>query len=169
MRLGPRGHRLRFHSGTADLSNSRRNDRSNDRGDDRRYETIPLPGNCLNEPRFLGVVLQNLPDLPDRAVDTVVRVEIDILPPNPFDQLFTGHNQSPLLHEELQNFHGDALNLENPTEAAQLAGRAIELEVVPKFERILDFGWFQRHKGYLTVSSVFYPILNMLNIIIVFN
>jgi hypothetical protein len=78
-----------------------------------------VPGHCLNESGVLGVILQRLAKLPDRAPDAVVSVEKNTVAPNPRDDFFPGDNLVPPLNEEDQHLQRDALQLHHLLAAAQ--------------------------------------------------
>ena len=69
---------------------------SNDQGD----EAISLPGHGLYESRGLGVTLQGLTKLTDRAPDTVVGVQESTIAPNPGNDLIPGNNLVSVFKQE---------------------------------------------------------------------
>jgi len=79
--------------------------------DYRRYEPISSPGDGLYETRSLGIVLQDLSDLPDRAIDAVIGVKENPFAPNPLDNLFPADELPPALQQQQENFSWDALQL----------------------------------------------------------
>ena len=89
---------------------------------------------------MFGIVLQDLPDFPNRAVDAVVDVEVNLLPPNPLDDLLPRDQLPAVLGEEQQNLHGNALQLERLAGASELVGAGVELEAFAKLESVL---WVQ--------------------------
>jgi hypothetical protein len=66
----------------------------------RRDEAIPTPGHGLYEPWCLGVILQDLTKLADRAPDTVVGIQENALAPNPGNDLIPGNNLVPVLKQK---------------------------------------------------------------------
>ena len=83
---------------------------------------LGVSASFLNKARLVGIVFKDLPDLPDRAVDGIVRVEEGVLSPDFLHNLFAAYQLSPVLHQEEESFHGDSFQLDQPAGAAQLAG-----------------------------------------------
>ena len=90
---------------------------SSDRSD-RRDEAIPLSGDCLYESWALGVILQRLTKLPDRAPDAVVGIEENTFAPNPRDDFVPGDNPVLVLNQQDKYLQRDALQLQDMTAAA---------------------------------------------------
>ena|SRR5215467_12596489 len=84
----------------------------------RRNESIALPGDCLYEMRLLGIVAQDLADLSYSAVDAVVSIEKNALPPNPFGDLVPANNLPSLFNEEEQNLQRNTLEFEHTSGTA---------------------------------------------------
>ena len=98
----------------------------------RCHETVSLPGNCLDETGLFGIVFQNGSNFSDRTVNAVVRIEEDLLPPDPLRNLLAADKLTPLLDQEQQNFHRDALKFEHTTAPTQRVGLCVELEILCK-------------------------------------
>ena len=91
---------------------------SNDQGD----EAISLPGHGLYESRGLGVILQDLTKLADRAPDTVVSVEESALAPHPGNDLIPGNNLVSMFKQEEKDLERDALQLQRMNATVSLRG-----------------------------------------------
>ncbi len=118
---------------------------SNDQGD----EAIPLPGHGLYESRGLGVILQDLTKLTDRAPDTVVRVQESALAPNPGNDLIPGNNLVPVFKQKEKDLERDALQLQRMTATAQPPGMQIKLEAFAEPDRLLQSCWLGSHGTHL--------------------
>ena len=79
---------------------------------------------------MFGVVPQDLPNLANRSIDAVVGIEEDPFTPDPVDYLLAGYKLSMLRHQQQEQFHGNALQLQRSTVAAQLEGPGIEIEIL---------------------------------------
>jgi hypothetical protein len=82
-------------------------------------EAIPLPGDGLYEPWGLGVILQDLAKLADRAADTVVGIQKDTLAPYPGNDLIPGNNLVPVLKKKEKDLEWDALQFQHMTATTQ--------------------------------------------------
>jgi hypothetical protein len=102
---------------------------------------ISPAGDGLYEARLFGVILQDLADLTDRAVDAVVGIEEDVLTPYPLYDVFPADDLSFLLDEDGENFRGNALQLKDATGTAQCRGGEIELEVLAKSDQTRNSDW----------------------------
>jgi hypothetical protein len=60
----------------------------------------------LYESRALGVILQRLPKLPDRAPDAVVGIEENTFAPNPRDDFVAGDSLVLVLNEQDKYLQG---------------------------------------------------------------
>src|SRR5713101_4089338 len=87
-------------------------------------KTITFSGDGLYETWSFGVVLEDLTDLANRAIDAVVRIKEDALAPDPIDDLVPGDELAPLLHQQEQKLHRDAFELEHTSRETQLIKRA---------------------------------------------
>ena len=106
-------------------------------GADQRDEAIPLSGHCLYESRGLGVILQDLTKLPDRAPDAVVGIEENTLAPNPRDDFVPGNNLVPVLKQQEKDLQRDTLQLQHMTAAAQPPGTEVKLITFAEPDRLL--------------------------------
>src|SRR6185503_7859392 len=102
------------------------------RTENRGHEAIPSTGNRLNETGLLGIVLEDLADLADGAVDAVVNIEEGGLAPDPLGDLLPADQLSRLFSQEQENVQWDPLQLEQPTPAPELISRAIQLQLIAK-------------------------------------
>ena len=100
------------------------------RTEDRRHEAIPSAGNGLNETGLLGIVLEDLADLADGAVDAVVHVEEGALAPDPLGDLLPADQLARPLGQEQENLQRDPLELERPARAPELVSRAVQLQLL---------------------------------------
>jgi hypothetical protein len=83
-----------------------------------RDKPIPLSGDCLDELRLLGIVLQDLPNFADRTPDAVVSIEKSPPAPNACDN-FVARNRVPrMLDKQNQDFQGNTLELQHAIAAA---------------------------------------------------
>ena len=98
--------------------------------EDRRHEAIPSAGDGLNETGLLGIVLEDLPDLADGAVDAVVHVQVGALAPDPLGDLLPGDQLARPLGQEQEDLQRDPLELERPARAPELVGRAVQLQLL---------------------------------------
>ena len=103
---------------------------------DHGNEAVSPSGDGLHESRSLGVVLQYLANLADGGVDAVVGVEEDVLAPNPFYDLVTGHELPSSFNQEEQQLHGNSFQLERPAGAAQFVGAHVQVEILAELDRI---------------------------------
>ena len=79
------------------------------------YETISPSDNGLNVVRLIRIIVESLPEFPNRSIDAVVGVEKDVLTPNPLNNLFTCNKLRASLDEEQEQFHGNAPQLNGLT------------------------------------------------------
>jgi hypothetical protein len=79
-----------------------------------------------------GIVLQDLPDLADGAIDTVIGIEGYALSPDSLDDLLARNQLASLLHQQEQEFHGNAFQLEHTVGTTQLVGAQVELKILPE-------------------------------------
>jgi hypothetical protein len=107
---------------------SRRNRRLHD-------EAIAEAGDGLDEARVIGVVVEGVADLADRAVDAVVGVGEDALAPDLLHDLLAAHQLAGLLREKQQDLHRDALEPQRAAGAAQLPCPRVELEAIAEANR----------------------------------
>src|SRR5579884_634428 len=68
--------------------------------DYRSNESITLSCDRLNETRVLGIVSQRLSHLAYSGVDAVVAIEINVLSPDPPQDLFPADELAPVLDQE---------------------------------------------------------------------
>src|SRR5262249_34864462 len=85
---------------------------------------------------LVGIVSQDLADLPDRDVDAVVDVEEGALTPDPVGNLVAGDDLAVLFRQQDQDLERNAFHVERPAAPAQLEASEIELEVLSETE-----GW----------------------------
>ena len=88
----------------------------------------PCPVTVCMKPRGLGVILQDLTKLADRAPDTVVGVQEGALAPNPGNDLIPGNNLVSVFKQKEKDLERDALQLQRMTATAQPSGMQIKLE-----------------------------------------
>ena len=112
---------------------------------DQRDEAIPLSGHCFYESRALGVILQRLPKLADRAPDTVVGIQENTLSPNPGNDFVPGDNLVLVLNEQDKYLQGDTLQLQDVTAAAQPPGTEVKLITIAEPDRLVFFDWGRTH------------------------
>ena len=74
---------------------------------------VSHPSDRMHESRLLGIVLQHLSQLAHGRVDAVIRVQEHILAPDPFHDLIPRYQLSPALHQQKQQFHWDAGQLQS--------------------------------------------------------
>src|SRR4029077_13396982 len=106
-----------------------------------RNETVSPAHYGLHESRLFGIVVKDLADLANRAIDAVVRIEENALTPNPLDDQLPADELPPMFHQEEQQFRRNALQLEQAAAAAQLVAAEVKLKIVSKFERFRNSGW----------------------------
>ena len=94
---------------------------------------------------LLGIVTQDLPDFPNRAIDAVVGIQVVTLPPDPLRDLLPADELSPMLRQEKEYLHGDTLQLERAARAEQLICSRIQLEVVAEVDRFRDLRGIGSH------------------------
>jgi hypothetical protein len=80
--------------------------------DDGTNKSVALSGECLNKRRAFWVVLKCPTNLPDRGIDAVVDVHEDVLAPQSFDDFAAGDEPPLAFHQEHEEFHGNALQLD---------------------------------------------------------
>ena len=112
---------------------------------DRRDEAIPLPGHGLYETWGLGVILQDLTKLADRAPDTVVGIQENALAPNPGNDLIPGNNLVLVLKQKEKNLERDALEFEHMTATAQSPRTQVKLVAFAEPDRLLHYNWLGSH------------------------
>src|ERR1700722_7713240 len=103
--------------------------------DNRGNKTVSVPGNSSYEARVFGIVSEDLPDLPDSAVNAVVGVEKSSFPPDAFDDLVPCNQLAIPLNQKDEDFRGDPLEFQEATRAAESLGTRIELEIVSESDR----------------------------------
>jgi hypothetical protein len=81
----------------------------------------------LHEVRLVGIAPQSLSHFADCGVDAAVRRQMNVLTPNPFDNLVAGDQLAPLLHEKQQKLHGNAFELQPPARTAKFVAANIQL------------------------------------------
>ena len=108
-------------------------------------EAIPPARDGLDESGVIGVIPEDAAELADGPVDAVVGIEEDLLPPDPLRDLFPGDQLSSSFHQQKQQIHRDALQLEHSAGAAQLVGPRVELEILPQSDRFLGPCRLGRH------------------------
>ena len=77
----------------------------------RRNESIPSSGHGLDKPRGFGVVLKSLAKFADCASDAVIRVEENIIAPNPGHDFLATDDLAPVLQEQNEDFQRDTFQL----------------------------------------------------------
>jgi hypothetical protein len=90
----------------------------------------------LHEPRVLRFVLEHLTNLPDRRVDTGVRIDEDVTSPDPFLDLFPRDKLTALFDQQHQQLHGDAFELERTAGTTELASAEIEFKIASELDGI---------------------------------
>jgi hypothetical protein len=103
----------------------------------RSKETISLSSYGLYETWLFRIIPENLPDLADGTIDAVVCVEEGILAPDSFNDLLAGDQLASVHHQQKQELHGDALQLDRASRAAQLVETQVQFEIVAKSDRFL--------------------------------
>jgi hypothetical protein len=79
---------------------------------DGSYEPIPSTRNRLQEARALWGVLEDVSNLTDCGIDAGIRIDKNILSPNPIADLIACNELAPLLHQKEEDFHRNAFELE---------------------------------------------------------
>src|SRR5271167_3844124 len=74
-------------------------------------ETITLAGYCGDESWRIGVVVQCMPDLPHRGIDSVVRIQEDALAPHALQDFLARHELSAPVGKYEEQVEGDPLQL----------------------------------------------------------
>ena len=123
---------------------------------DQRDEAISLPGHGLYESRGLGVILQDLTKLADRAPDTVVGIQENTLAPNPGNDLIPGNNLVPVFKQKEKDLERDALQLQHMTATAQPPGTQIKLVAFAEPDRLLHSSWLGSHGPHPMEEERFY-------------
>ena len=94
----------------------------------RSNETIPSTRNSLDKTRFLGGVVQSLPQLIDRVIQIVVEIDKRIVKPQALVE-FVARDQSPgALQQGHENLKGFFLQLDSEPQPSYLASFKINLE-----------------------------------------
>jgi hypothetical protein len=78
-----------------------------------RDEPVAFPRDSLHIDGVFRVVFQNLADFPDRRIDAVVGIQVDILAPDPADDFLSGDQLSFAFYKQEQDLHGDSLQLQS--------------------------------------------------------
>jgi hypothetical protein len=115
----------------------------------RSNEAISLSRDGLYEPGPLRIILERLTNFSDRAVDAVVSIEEDAIPPDSLDNLFSRDQLSSLLNQQEQDFHRNAFQPEHSISSAQFVGTRIELEIPLESDDLLGSQWFGCHEALL--------------------
>jgi hypothetical protein len=103
----------------------------------------------LYEPGPIRIILERLTNFADRAIDAVVSIEEDAIPPDSLDDLFARDQLSSLLNQQEQDFHRNAFQPEHSISSAQFIGTRIELEIPLESDGLLGSQWFGCHKALL--------------------
>lgn len=77
----------------------------------RRNESIPSSGYGLDKPRGFRVVLQYLANFADCTPDAVIRIQENVIAPNPGYDFVATDNLSAALQQQNQNFQWDTFQL----------------------------------------------------------
>lgn len=104
-------------------------------------ESISLSGHRLYEARTLGVILQRVTKLPDRAPDAVVSIEENAFTPNPRNDLVPGNNLVLALNQEDKYLQWDALHLQDMSAPTQPPGTKVKLITFAEPDRLLRPDW----------------------------
>ena len=99
----------------------------------------------MYESRALGVILQRLPKLPDRAPDAVVGIEENTFAPNPRDDFIPGDNLVLVLNEQDKYLQGDTLQLQDVPAAAQPPETEVKLITIAEPDRLVFSDWGGSH------------------------
>src|SRR5262249_37436477 len=86
-----------------------------------------------------------LADLPNRTIDAVICVEAYVAAPDPLDNLLSAYELTPLLHQQEQNLHRNALDLERTAGTAQFIRTQIEFEILSKLDRFRKSRMLRSH------------------------
>jgi hypothetical protein len=78
-----------------------------------------------------------LADFADCAPDAVIRVEENIIAPDPGHDFVATDDLAPVLQEQNKDFQRDTFQLEDVTAAAQPSGTKIKREVFAEPDRLL--------------------------------
>jgi hypothetical protein len=113
--------------------------------DDWRYEAVSLARHRLNEPRHVGVILQDLPELADCAPDAVVGVEEDTLAPDLSDNFVSSDDLTLVLEQQYQDLQRDTFQFQPMTVAAQAVGSDVKLKVFAEPDRFLHSDRLKGH------------------------
>jgi hypothetical protein len=122
----------------------------------RRDEAIPPSGHGLDKLRGFWVILQNLAYFADCTPDAVVRIQEDVVAPNPDHDFVATYDFSPALDQQNQDLERDRLQLHHMIAPAQPTGTDIKLEVFAEADRFLHPNWIGSHahpmeeEGYYT-------------------
>src|ERR1700732_2270056 len=73
-------------------------------------KTIAFAEHGLDVVRVSGVIPEGIADLSDRGVNAVVRVEIEVLPPEPLNNFLASDQPSPLPHQQDEQIHRDTFH-----------------------------------------------------------
>ncbi|XWK75826.1 hypothetical protein RBB82_23235 (plasmid) [Tunturiibacter lichenicola] len=104
-----------------------------------------MADDCLYESRALGVILQRLPKLPDRAPDAVVGIQEDTLAPNPGNDLLPGNDLVPVFKQQEKDLERDTLKLQYMTATAEPPRTQINLVALAEPDRLLHSSWLGSH------------------------
>ncbi|XWK55277.1 hypothetical protein RBB74_02930 [Tunturiibacter gelidiferens] len=91
----------------------------------------------MYEPWGLGVILQDLAKLADRAPDTVVGIQENTLAPNPGDDLIPSNNLVPVFKQQEKDLERDTLKLQHMTTMAKPPRTQINLVALAEPDRLL--------------------------------
>jgi hypothetical protein len=115
-------------------------------------KSLPTPRYGENEPRMLGVLAQRDADLPDGGVDAVFGVDVDLLAPEPLDDLRARDDVAVPLREQNQQVHRNPFELDDAVAAAQFAPRGVQLECTGTVGPD-DIGWVRYVPGRIASDS----------------
>jgi len=97
--------------------------------------------------RLLGIVVQDLTYLADRAINAVIGIKKNALAPDFLNDLFPCGELASLLNQEEQNLRRDALQPEHTPAAAQFVSLEVEFEILTEPDRVVNFDRPRSHKN----------------------
>src|ERR1051326_7354153 len=95
-----------------------------------KQKTISAPGQRLDEPRRLGRVAQNLADLPDAEVQSLLEIDEGVITPDALADVGAREHLTAVPRQQLQNPERLRRQLDPVAVSPELARTGVQLEYV---------------------------------------